>query len=62
MGTLNTARTRLGVGGPAINYTRPFLPKTPSIPAVVFKGAGIILKRVADVVIKLGAAVKIEVT
>lgn len=61
MATLNTAKTRLGIGGPAINYTRPFTPKSPTIPAVVFKGVGIILKRVADVAIKLGAAITIEV-
>ena len=61
MATLNTAKTRMGIGGPAINYTRPFSPKAPSIPAVVFKGAGIIIKRVAAVIIKLGAATTIEV-
>ncbi len=38
MATLNTALTRLGVGGASINYTRPFADKVAAIATATFIG------------------------
>ncbi len=34
MALINTAKTRLGLGGPSINYTRPFTAKSETVPTV----------------------------
>lgn len=35
MATLNTAKTRLGAGGPSKNYTRPFTAKAAEVVAAI---------------------------
>ena len=40
MASLDTALTRLGLGGPSINYSRPFGAKAPSVPVHTAIGPG----------------------
>ena len=49
MGLLNTALTRLGVGGPSINYSRPI---TDKVALVVFVARFIEIPESADVTVK----------